>query len=100
MPAAQAVFDTYELLESIVVLLPPTDVNNCRRVAKAWDQLVLQSKQILRARALAPVPIPDHDPPAHDLASVDHRVYLLSQAPQTPHYDDRLGMYVNPLLTY
>ncbi len=53
MTAAQAVFDTYELLALIIVLLPSADVRRLHRLSPAWNA-VSKSQTVCKARALQP----------------------------------------------
>ncbi|KAK4547195.1 hypothetical protein LTR36_001416 [Oleoguttula mirabilis] len=87
-PSAQAVFDTYELLEKIITFLPPSDIGNCRRVGPAWNQLVLRSKAIRRLRALRPLTGPLYG---------THTPLRLNA--DIPEYDGRLGIRIHPILS-
>jgi hypothetical protein len=53
--AIQAVFGTYELLESIVSFLPREDIRTVQFVGKTWLQLVADSTQIRKKRSLTHV---------------------------------------------
>lgn len=53
--AAQAVFETYELLENILIRLPPVDVTRVMRMAKSWNQLIERSTTLYNSRILLPI---------------------------------------------
>ena len=55
MAAASAVLDTYELLEHIVVQLPPLDITRITRVARLWYDLIKRSYTIRDALISAPM---------------------------------------------
>ncbi|KAK5126741.1 hypothetical protein LTR85_009675 [Meristemomyces frigidus] len=59
--AVQAVFGTNELLEGILLHLPPKDVVNARRVSGSWKALIDTSISLKRSMFLAP----DTDGPLH-----------------------------------
>lgn len=52
MAAAEAVFDTYELIESIIAFLPRQDIRKGQSVCSVWRKLISESKVIRRARCL------------------------------------------------
>lgn len=54
MAAATAVFDTYELLEHILVQLPAASITKCSRVCSTWRQLIRDSSRIREAHTLRP----------------------------------------------
>lgn len=55
MPIGKALFETYELLEKIILYLPSTDIHGKRGVAKFWDELIRDSKAICDAYCLNPI---------------------------------------------
>lgn len=67
--AANAVLDTYELLEHIITYLHPFDIARCLRVTKAWYTVVKRSARIRRARVLAPIQKFSHVTPTYNYAS-------------------------------
>lgn len=52
--ACRAVFGTYELLENIIVLVPPHHIPKLRHVSKAWNKIVTSSSHVRKARCLPP----------------------------------------------
>ena len=54
MAAATAVFDTYELLEHILLQLPATSITKCSRVSSTWRLLIRNSSRIREAHTLHP----------------------------------------------
>ncbi|KAK3680536.1 hypothetical protein LTR37_021188 [Vermiconidia calcicola] len=64
MAAANSVFDTYELLENIIIRLPAIDITTVMRVATTWRDIISKSVRIHDARILAPIEkIRPHDDP-------------------------------------
>lgn len=55
MAACQAVLGTYELLEKIIVNVPPQTIQKAKTVSKAWHTLIKESKAIGRAAVLGPL---------------------------------------------
>ena len=53
-PAAAAVFGTYELLESILVLVPAHLIHQLKCVSKTWSQVITSSARVRKARCLSP----------------------------------------------
>ncbi|KAF7185575.1 hypothetical protein HII31_13072 [Pseudocercospora fuligena] len=56
--SAIKVFDTVELLESILLELPIRDVLLAQRIAKSWQQTITGSIKLQRSLFLKPVPAP------------------------------------------
>lgn len=54
MAATQAVLETYELLEKIIVLLPATQIREVKCVSKFWRDLIKRSNPIREARCIRP----------------------------------------------
>lgn len=54
MSAVTTVFETYELLESIIACLPPRSIRNAGAVAQSWHHLTRRSARIRRARCIVP----------------------------------------------
>lgn len=52
--ATSKVIDTYELLEQVIIRLPPIDIARSMRVSKAWQHLITRSVPVQAARILAP----------------------------------------------
>ncbi|KAK3719559.1 hypothetical protein LTR37_004417 [Vermiconidia calcicola] len=76
MAAANSVFDTYELLENIVIRLPAIDIIAVMRVAKIWRDIISKSVRIHDARILAPIEkIRPHDDPRDE-----HRIFPLYES--------------------
>jgi hypothetical protein len=55
MAATAAVLSTYELLESILLHLPPFSIARATRVSRTWHTLITRSNPIHDALVLAPV---------------------------------------------
>ncbi|KAK3719558.1 hypothetical protein LTR37_004416 [Vermiconidia calcicola] len=55
MTACQAALGTYELLEKIIVNVPPQKIQNAKTVSKAWCTVIKDSKNISRAGVLRPI---------------------------------------------
>ncbi|KAK5126588.1 hypothetical protein LTR85_009522 [Meristemomyces frigidus] len=91
VPAAQAVFDTYELLEMIIALLPSGDIDSCRGVGTIWKQLVQQSKPIRRSRALSPLR-------GFYSALNTSSIWFDTSRRDMPTYDGKAGIRVHPVL--
>lgn len=54
MAAADAVFNTYELLEHIITYLRPVDVAKTKRVSKVWAKIIQESRHIHDLRIPTP----------------------------------------------
>ena len=54
MAAAQAVFETCELLENIVIYVPAHQIRSLKVVAKFWSHLIWSSSAIRKAQCLTP----------------------------------------------
>ena len=50
--ATQAVFNTYELLEKVIFMLPPRKITQVMRVSKSWNQMISDSSRIYDKRIL------------------------------------------------
>ena len=56
MDSAHAALRTYELLEAILLSLPPTDITRVMRVCKTWHKITLESSRLREARVLRHLP--------------------------------------------
>lgn len=54
MAAARAVFETAELLENIIILVPAAKIHFLKRVSRYWRQLITTSPRVRNARCLKP----------------------------------------------
>lgn len=57
--AAQAVFGTYELLEQVLLHLPPTELTRVMRVARSWKDIIEGSSTLHDHRIVLPYPPTD-----------------------------------------
>lgn len=53
--ACHAVFGTYELLENIILHVPPAELVSKKRVAKYWNAVICDSKRVRQTYCLAPL---------------------------------------------
>lgn len=61
MAAVRAVFDTYELLEAVLLAVPPGDVNRKMRVRSTWRDIVENSARLQHHRVLRTMSKPLHN---------------------------------------
>ena len=100
-----AVFDTVELLESVLVLLPYEDVWRLTRVSNQWQTVILKSTILRQAMMLNTIPTPQREvtdlgtvtrslcfDDSHQPASVPPSQPQASEAPPSLS-DDTLGQY-------
>jgi len=87
MAAVAAVLETYELLESVLVMLPSRSIGKAVRVRRSWRQLVERSIRAKQTRCLTP------------LLDDDQNVDLLMEIfPTRTTYNPKCVVSVNDLL--
>lgn len=87
--AAYRTLNIYELLENIILHLPPTDVTRVMRVATSWNTLIKNSTRLQEARVATPISPVKQVP--HGLAKQrpDEWAFIREFAPE---YDASLGV--------
>ena len=97
MAATNAVLETYELLEAIILHLSPFDVARAMRVSKTWYSLIQRSSRIHDRRILAP--IEKHEHRSRNRRHIDSRADLPVDTSQIPIYassESTAGFRYNP----
>jgi hypothetical protein len=97
MAAANAVLRTYELLEAIMLHLPPFDMARAMRVSRTWNSLIESSSRIYDLRILAPEDRRKHRHRAR--SHVDNRSddsVNLGQIPVYASFESMAGFRYNP----
>jgi hypothetical protein len=74
MAATNAVFGTYELLESIILALPPEDIFLAARVCNKWNDIVTSSTAIEKRLKATPLFLLESE---NDASTDSHVTYLL-----------------------
>ncbi|KAK5126587.1 hypothetical protein LTR85_009521 [Meristemomyces frigidus] len=96
MAAATAVFETYELLESIIAYLPPRRIRMAGNVGRSWHQIVKRSACIRKARCIAP----KSPSPLSHFVSLDDYDEDDPNNIDIPLYDRSFAMALHPLLRF
>lgn len=88
MTATDTCLGVYELLETILLSLSPTDLTRSMRVSTTWKQMIEQSQRLQRARVVSPSPT---------AFTADQTRKWLCQG--IPNYPISVALELNPYLT-